>query len=75
MRKAFYFTSKAIFLLKMFKFKQNGLIRKVRLISNFKFQTIVIRILSNISRIKGNQTVKFGQSKECNMRNNFLEKS
>ena len=38
-------------------------------------QTIAIHILSNISRSKGNQTMKFGQLIECNMRNIFLEKS
>ena len=38
-------------------------------------QTIVIYILSNISRSKGNQTMKLGQLMECNMRNVFLEKS
>ena len=38
-------------------------------------QTIVIDILSNISRSKGSQTMKFGQSIEYNMRNIFLEKS
>ena len=59
---------------------QNGLIRKIRLISNFMTsqpgqQTVVIHILSNISRSKGNQTMKFGQLIECNMRNIFLEKS
>ena len=59
---------------------QNGLIEKVRLTSNFKTlqpgqQTIVIHILPNISRSKGNQTMKFGQLIECNMRNIFLEKS
>ena len=32
------------------------------------------RILPNISRSKGNQTVKFGQLIECNMRNIFLKK-
>ena len=35
---------------------------------------IVIRILPNISRSKGNRTKKFGQFIECNMRNIFLEK-
>ena len=39
------------------------------------YQTIVIHILPNISRTKGNQTIKFGQLIECNMRNIFLEKS
>ena len=38
-------------------------------------KTIVIHILSNISRSKGNQAMKFGQLIECNMRNIFLEKS
>ena len=38
-------------------------------------QTIAILILSNISRSKGNQTTKFGQLMEYNMRNIFVEKS
>ena len=38
-------------------------------------QTIAIHILSNISKRKGNQTTKFGQLIEYNMRNIFLEKS
>ena len=38
-------------------------------------QTIVIHILPNIWRSKGNQTMKFGQLIECNLRNIFLEKS
>ena len=38
-------------------------------------QTIAIYILPNISRSKGNQTVKFDQLIEYNMRNIFLEKS
>ena len=37
-------------------------------------QTIVMHILPNISRSKGNQTIKFGQLIEYNMRNIFLEK-
>ena len=37
--------------------------------------TITINILLNISRSKGNQTIKFGQLIEYNMRNIFLEKS
>ena len=32
-------------------------------------------MLLNISRSKGNQTKKFGQLIECNMKNIFLEKS
>ena len=38
-------------------------------------QTIVIHILPNISRSKANQTMKFGQLIEYNLRNIFLEKS
>ena len=38
-------------------------------------QTIAIHILPNISRSKGNQTMKFGQLIEHKMRNIFLEKS
>ena len=34
-----------------------------------------MHILPNISRSKGNQTMKFGQLIECNIRNIFLEKS
>ena len=36
-------------------------------------QAIVIHILANSSRDKGNQTKNFGQVIECNMRNIFLE--
>ena len=38
-------------------------------------QLIVIHILPNISRSKGNQTMQFGQLIGYNMRNIFLEKS
>ena len=38
-------------------------------------QIITIHILSNISRSKGNQTIKFGQLVECKMRNVILERS
>ena len=56
------------------------LINKVRLLSKFMTsqfgkQTIAIHILSNISRSKGNHTMKFRQLIEYNMRNIFLEKS
>ena len=37
--------------------------------------TIIIYVLPNISRSKDNQTMKFGQFIEYNMRNIFLEKS
>ena len=37
--------------------------------------TIAIHILPNISRIKVNQTMKFGQLRQYCMRNIFLERS
>ena len=39
------------------------------------WQTIVIQILPNISRSKGNIGMKFGQLIESNMIKNFLKKS
>ena len=45
---------------------------------DFKIQTgqqvTIIHILSNTSRSKGNQTIKFGHLIEHDMRNSFLEK-
>ena len=38
-------------------------------------QNISVDILTNISRSKGNQTFKFGQITEYNMRNIFLEET
>ena len=38
-------------------------------------KTIAIHILPNISRSKGNQTMKYGQLIQYNMRNIFLKKS
>ena len=60
--------------------QQNGWIRKIMLVSNFMtsqpgYQANVIHILSNISRNKGNQTLKFGQLIEYNIRNIIFEKS
>ena len=57
------------------------MIIKIRLISKFVKpqpgkQTMAIHILlENISRSKGNQTIKFGHLIEYNMRNISLEKS
>ena len=87
MKYAFYFILKALFVLRYLNFylhflvfKKNGLIRKIRLISKFitsqpAKERITMHILSNISRSKGNQTLKFGQVKEYNKRNIFLRKS
>ena len=38
-------------------------------------QRIAIHILSNISRNKGKETLKFGQVKECNKREIFFLKN
>ena len=59
---------------------RNGLIRQTRLISKFMTSqpekyTFPMDILPNISRSKGNRTMKFSQLIEYNMRNIFLEKS
>ena len=86
--KCFSFYVKTLFVLKIFKFfswlfvhgaKRLGKKDKV----NFKFSDVTAwltnnrdtYILPNISRSKGNQTMKFGQLIECNVRNIFLEKS
>ena len=58
--------------------QKNSLIRKIRLISKSMTsqagkQTIAMHILANVLRSKGNQTLKFGQLIEYNMRNIFLE--
>ena len=39
------------------------------------YQTIAIHILPNVSRSKGNQTMKFSQVIEYNKRHTFLQKS
>ena len=54
--------------------QENDLIRKLRLISKFMTsqagkQMIATYTLPNISRNKGNQSMKFGQIIEYNMRN------
>ena len=84
-KKRFIFTSKPLFVLTIFNFFPdffshvgNGMIRKLRLISIIMMwstakQIISIHLLPNISRPKGNQTLKFGQLK-YNMRNIFLQK-
>ena len=79
-KKLFLFLRYLSFCLDFLFMYQNSLIKKIRLTSNFltsqpREQTIVIHILPNISRSKGNQTMKFGQLMECNIRNIFLKKS
>ena len=66
--KCFLFQLKAlsVFVLAFWAIRNNDLIRKIRLTSKFMTsqpgqQRITIHILLNISRIKGNQTMQFGQ--------------
>ena len=85
-KNAFYFMLKALFVLEIFRFLsrifdcvEKRLDKKAKV--NFKIvtlqtgqQIITIHILLNISRSKGNQTMKFGQLIEYNVRMIFLEK-
>ena len=72
----FLFLDFALTFLDMWK---KNLIRKLGLTSNFMAsdtgkQIITIHILPNISRSKDNQTMKFCELVEYNMRKNFLQK-
>ena len=74
-KNAFYFTQKAPFVLRVFKFLSWGLghaekmawfSRTIKLISKFMtsqpgYQTVTMHGLLNISRSKGIQIIKFGQ--------------
>ena len=78
MLKAHFVSEIFAFLSWLFGYVKNGLIRKLSLISKFMRsdtgqQIVAICILLNISRSKGNHTMKFGQLIEYNMRNTFLE--
>ena len=60
--------------------QENGLIRKLRLISKFITsstlkQIIKIQILTNTSRSNDNKTMKLGQLIEYNVKNIFLQNS
>ena len=85
MKNVFYFILKALFVLKIFKFlsrlsghvEKNNLVRKIRIILKFMTlqpgqQRITTHTLLNISRIKGNQTMKIGQLIEHPKINIFL---
>ena len=74
------FSGYSNFCLDFLVIQKNGLIKNIRLISKFTTSqsgklTNARHILPNISRIKGNQTIKFGQLTEYTLRNIFLEKS
>ena len=79
-QKLFSFSRYLGFCLDILVMYQNGLLKKLRLVSNFMTsqpgkQTIAIHILPNISRGKGNQKMKFGHLIECNIKSISLEKS
>ena len=71
----FMFLFQALFVLEIFKvfaltfivMLENGMMRKLRLIT--------LPIVANISRSKDNQIMKVGQLTKYNMRNIFIEKS
>ena len=84
MKNTFYFTSKAFFVLKILSFffftfclVAKRLDEKDKI--NFKvydlsdWYTIAIYILLNIVRNKDNRAIKFGQLREYNTKNIFLE--
>ena len=88
MKNVFHFILKAFFrsqdiqffVLTFWPFRKDGLIRKVRLISNFMTlqpgqQTITIQKLRNIPRSKSKQATKFRLVIEDYKRNIFLQKS
>ena len=69
-----------MFVLTFLVLQEKCLIRKLRLIPKFIMsqtgkQIITMYVLPNISRGTGNQTMKFSQLIEYNMRNIFLEQS
>ena len=70
MENGFYFSLKALFVLKIFNFF-------VKVFCFFKVYDVTtsMHIMTSISRSKGNQAMKLGQLVKYNMRNIFLEKS
>ena len=79
-QKLFPFSSCLSFCLDFLVMYKNRLIKRIRLISNFitlqpGYLMIVIHILPKISRSKDNQTMKFVQLIECNIRHIILGKS
>ena len=73
----FYFTLKALFVLKIFKFLRFAEEDKVyfKIYDFMTWLTITIHILLNISRFKGEQVIKFSQIIEYNKRNVFSSKN
>ena len=85
MKNYFYFILK-VFVLRIFNFlpdffRQVGKCFDKKAMIDFKiydvttWETITTHVLHNISRSKGNQTMKFGQVIEYYVRNTFLQKT
>ena len=79
MKNDFCLILKALFVVLTFWSKENGLVRKLNVISNFLMshtekQVIIIQILPNISRNKGNQAIKVSHLIGYKVRNIFLQK-
>ena len=55
---------------------RNGLVKKMVNLTFYDITAWLNKLLIHIlTNIKGNETMKFGQLIECNMRNIFLQKS
>ena len=68
-----------LFVLTFWSFRKDGLIINLKLISKLiasqpGSQTVIIQVLPNISRRKGNQTTKLGQVIVYNKKNKFFFK-
>ena len=83
-KNVFYFSCRSreiyIFVLTLWLYRKNDLIRKLGLILTFMtsqtgYQTFTIAIFPNISRSKGSQDIKFVQLIKYHVRNIFLQKS
>ena len=77
MKNAFYLMLKALFILEIFAFlpRPFGFVKKLDQKAKVNFKIYVIHILSNMSRSKVNQTMKFGQLIEDKIIYIFLGKS
>ena len=80
-KNAFYFTLKALVVLKIFSFSHDLLVMQKKRLDqkdnvNFKIHNVTIWLTNNCNtRSKGNQVMKFGPLIEYKMSKNFAEKS
>ena len=77
MENAFYLMLKALFILEIFAFLPRlfGYVKKLDQKAKVNFKIYAIHILSNMSRSKVNQTIKFGQLIKYKIIYIFLGKS